>query len=117
MVCHVDRRWSGTIDQIRITPALIRSRGNIWIDWIALTDGEPQPAKPRPEICSERVVPKVRIPGISQADFADAFKVLDERLITNVPVCGFPYPIMGPGGAYGENWWQLDSSLNVAGAK
>ena len=24
---------------------------------------------------------------------------------------------MAPGGAYGSNWWQLDGSLNVAGAK
>ncbi|MGC9328380.1 MAG: MGH1-like glycoside hydrolase domain-containing protein, partial [Candidatus Hinthialibacter sp.] len=26
-------------------------------------------------------------------------------------------PVMGPGGAYGENWWQLDSSLTCDGAK
>ncbi len=63
------------------------------------------------------MVPRVSLPGIRQADFADAFKVLDECLITDVPVEGFTYPVMGPGGAYGENWWQLDSSLNASGAK
>jgi hypothetical protein len=68
-------------------------------------------------VASVRVVPKIRIPGISQVHFDDAFRVLDECLIVNVPVQGFTYPVMGPGGAYGENWWQLDSSLNLAGAK
>lgn len=62
-------------------------------------------------------MPQINLPGISQKDFHDAFNVLDECLITNVPVFGFDYPVMGPGGAYGENWWQLDSSLAIAGAK
>ncbi len=38
-------------------------------------------------------------------------------LVTDVPLNGFNYPYMAPGGAYGSNWWQLDGSLNVAGAK
>jgi hypothetical protein len=71
----------------------------------------------RPDVVSDNVVPVVSLPGISQADFRDAFKVLDECTITDTPVMGFTYPVMGPGGAYGANWWQLDSSLNLAGAK
>jgi hypothetical protein len=117
VVCHIDGRWSGTIDQIGIRIPLTRIRGDIWIDWIEISDGPPLQPRSRPDVSSERVVPRVTLPGIRQADFADAFKVLDECLIVNVPVQGFPYPVMGPGGAYGENWWQLDSSLNAAGAK
>lgn len=117
VVCHVDNSWKGTINQIRIRPGLLSMRGDIWIDWIAITDGAIRPAKPRPDVYSDNVVPRVTVPGISQSDFRDAFKVLDECLIVNVPVLGFNYPVMGPGGAYGECWWQLDSSLNLAGAK
>lgn len=117
VVCHIDGRWQGTIDQIavRIPPA--RIRGDVWIDWIEIADGVPLAPPRRPDVASERVVPRVSLPGIGQADFADAFKVLDECLIAHVPVHGFAYPVMGPGGAYGENWWQLDSSLNALGAK
>jgi hypothetical protein len=117
VICHVDNSWKGTINQIRIRPGLLSMRGDIWIDWIAITDGATRPAKPRPDVYSDNVVPRVTVPGISQSDFRDAFKVLDECLIVNVPVLGFNYPVMGPGGAYGECWWQLDSSLNLAGAK
>ncbi len=117
VVCHVDNRWKGTIEQIRLRPGLLAMRGDLWIDWIAITDGAARPAQPRPDVCSDSVVPTLTVPGISQADFQDAFKVLDECLISNVPVLGFNYPVMGPGGAYGECWWQLDSSLNLAGAK
>jgi hypothetical protein len=117
VVCHVDGRWSGTIDQIAVRFPITRIRGDLWIDWIEIGDGPPRAAPRRPDVASVRVVPKIRIPGISQAHFDDAFRVLDECLIVNVPVQGFTYPVMGPGGAYGENWWQLDSSLNLAGAK
>jgi hypothetical protein len=117
VVCDVDTRWQGIIDQIRIRPALLCLRGDLWIDWIALTDGAVRPAPSRPDVCSDAVVPRITVPGVTQTDFQEAFKVLDECLICNVPVHGFRYPVMGPGGAYGENWWQLDSSLNLAGAK
>ena len=117
VVCHVDNSWKGTINQIRIRPGLLCMRGDIWIDWVAITDGAIRPARPRPDVCSDNVVPRVTLPGISQSNFQDAFKVLDECLIVNVPVLGFNYPVMGPGGAYGECWWQLDSGLNLAGAK
>lgn len=117
VVIHVDGRWSGVVDQIHILPALIGVSGDIWIRRITVTDGFSAPIKPRPDVASGNVVPKVMLPGIEQATFADAFKVLEECLISNVPVHGFTEPVMGPGGAYGENWWQLDSALACDGAK
>jgi hypothetical protein len=111
VVIDMENRWAGVVDQLHILPALIGSSGDMWISRIAVTDGAPAPARPRPDVASAAVVPKVTLPGIDQAGFADAFKVLDGCLIGNVPVHGFTEPVMGPGGAYGENWWQLDSSL------
>jgi hypothetical protein len=46
VVCHVDNSWKGTINQIRIRPGLLSMRGDIWIDWVAITDGAIRPAKP-----------------------------------------------------------------------
>lgn len=117
VVCHVDGRWKGTIDRIAVCPGTMFRRGEVWIDRIAITDAPARSAVPRPDVCSERVVPRVILPGISQKDFREAFKVLDECLVVDVPAAGFEHPFMGPGGAYGENWWQLDTSLNLAGAK
>lgn len=117
VTCHIDERWHGTIDQIRIRPASNWWRGDMWIDWIKVTRGEPRSLAARPDLCSPSVVPQITIPGISQTEFAEAFKVLDECLVVDVPLNGFNYPFLAPGGAYGENWWQLDGSLNMAGAK
>jgi hypothetical protein len=117
ITCHVDGKWEGTIDRIIIQPAQMWWRGDIWIDWIAVTAGEPRIMEPRPDLVSERIIPKISIPGISQSGFRDAFRVLDECLVTDVPMKGFNYPFLAPGGAYGQNWWQLDGSLNIAGAK
>jgi hypothetical protein len=117
VVCHMDSQWKGTIDRIKILPAQMWRRGDIWIDWIAVAPGEAKPARQRPDVCSAGVVPQIKLPGIAQRDFEDAFKVLDECIVTDVPLNGFNYPYMAPGGAYGSNWWQLDGSLNVAGAK
>jgi hypothetical protein len=117
VVCNVDGRWSGTIDRIVIQPALLRWRGDIWFDKIAIARGAPEPAPPRPDVCSPAVVPRLTLPGIAQAEFQDAFTVLDECLVTDVPAYGFSFPFMGPGGAYGPCWWALDTSLNLAGAK
>ncbi len=116
-ICHIDGKWTGTVDQIAIQPARMGQRGDIFIDWIAIARGEPKPAISRPDVCSSQVVPFIEVPGVSQENFRDAFKVLDECLVTDVPLNGFTYPYMAPGGAYGENWWQLDASLNIAGAK
>jgi hypothetical protein len=117
VTCHIDGQWKGTIDRIGIRPAQMWWRGDIWIDWIAILAGDPRPRDPRPDLIGDQVVPVVSIPGISQEGFRDAFRVLDECLVTDVPIHGFNYPFLAPGGIYGENWWQLDGSLNMAGAK
>jgi hypothetical protein len=117
VVCHVDERWTGTIEQLKLRFPSAAMRGDIWINSIELADGPSRKVTARPDVCSDSVVPRISLPGTAQDHFSDAFKVLDECLITHVPVFGFNYPVMGPGGAYGECWWQLDSSLAVAGAK
>ena len=60
-------------------------------------------------------IPKIKLPGISQADFADAFQTLEECRIDSVPVKGFRYPFFAPGGQYGPDWWNIDSSLALRG--
>ncbi len=117
VVCHMDSRWKGTVYRIKILPAQMFQRGDIWIDWITVSSGAVKPAGQRPDVCSAGVMPQLILPGIRQQEFEDAFKVLDECIVTDVPLNGFNYPYMAPGGAYGSNWWQLDGSLNVAGAK
>lgn len=62
-------------------------------------------------------IPEISFPGISQVDFSDAFNVLDECTVTQLPCNGFEYPFMGPGGHYGGNWWLRDSTLTLNGAK
>ncbi len=117
VVCHMDQHWKGTVDRIKIQPAIMWQRGDIWIDWIGITKGENKETNLRPDLCSDNVIPHIKLPGISQNDFKEAFKVLDECLVVDVPLNGFNFPFMAPGGAYGQNWWQLDASLNIAGAK
>lgn len=106
----------GKISQVRVMPYVHGRQGDIYIDSIRITNGPPPETRLRPDVCSNAVVPLIDLPGITQTDFQDAFKVLDECIFVNVPIMGFPFPVMGPGGAYGENWWQLDTSLTQAGA-
>lgn len=117
VTCYMDSLWVGTIDQIKIRPAQMWMRGDIWIDWIKITKGNPKPMPPRPDLHSKNIVPVVNLPGIKQNDFQQAFDILDECLVTDIPMKGFNYPFLAPGGAYGQSWWQLDGSLNIAGAK
>jgi hypothetical protein len=117
VVCYLDGRSNGAIDQIRLRPGTMFRRGEIWIDRIVVAKGPPRPVVPRPDICSDRVIPRIELPGVSQSDFAEAFKVLNECLVVDVPIAGFEQPFLAPGGAYGQNWWQLDGSLNLAGSK
>ena len=56
---------------------------------------------------------KLSFPGITQEQFTDAFTVLEE--CKSIPALGFPYPFMGPGGQYGNCWWERDSSLTLLG--
>lgn len=114
---YANGEWAGTVDQVGITVPY-RIRGDIWFDTIELLNGEPEPERFRPDLCSDAVVPQISLPDISQAGFADAFAVLDEALVTDVPIGGFPYPVISPGGGYKPwGWWMIDSSLAVAGAK
>ena len=55
----------------------------------------------------------IRFPGITNQEFTDAFAVLEE--CKSVPALGFPYPFMGPGGQYGNCWWERDSALTLWG--
>lgn len=56
---------------------------------------------------------KIGFPGISQETFEDAFAVLEE--CKAAPVLGFRYPFMGPGGQYGNCWWERDTALTLNG--
>ena len=62
-------------------------------------------------------IPQIRIPNLSQEGFADAFAVLEECRVDVTPVDGFLYPFFAPGGAYGPNWWNIDSCLALNGYK
>ena len=118
VVCHMDEtKWCGTLDRISIKLGMLGHRGDMWIDRIAITGGQRRKLPERPDVRSDKVVPQIDIPGISQSDFQMAFDVMDEALVVDVPSKGFEYPFMGPGGEYGYCWWQLDTSLALAGAK
>ncbi|MBQ7445353.1 MAG: hypothetical protein IJS71_05385 [Clostridia bacterium] len=56
---------------------------------------------------------RIDFPGITQEQFDDAFSVLEE--CKAVPCLGFVNPFMGPGGQYGNCWWERDSSLTLNG--
>ncbi len=58
-------------------------------------------------------IPKIRLKGIKDTSFSEAFGVLEECKAE--PAKGFLYPFFAPGGAYGANWWNIDSSLALAG--
>lgn len=60
---------------------------------------------------------KIKFLGISQSDFEYAFECLENCKQTNAVDYGFNYPYFTPGGDYGEQWWQLDSSLALCGYK
>ena len=59
-------------------------------------------------------IPEIRLQGVSQEEFAAAFAVLEECRVDR-PVKGFVYPFFAPGGMYGANWWNIDSSLALSG--
>ena len=52
-------------------------------------------------------------PGITQEQFADAFRVLEE--CKQEASHGFEHAYFGPGGQYGHCWWERDSSLTLSG--
>jgi len=56
-------------------------------------------------------------PGITNEDIAYALECLDECKQPMAEKYGFMHPYFTPGGAYGRQWWQLDSSLALSGYK
>ena len=60
---------------------------------------------------------KITFPGISQADFDYAIDCLEVCKKPEAKKYGFSYPYFAPGGMYGAQWWQLDSSLALCGYK
>jgi hypothetical protein len=118
LTCHIDRRWSGHIDQIELLSAQRWLRGDVWIDWIEIGNGPPETPVPRPDVGSPVVTPRINIPGLSQLSWADAFKVMDENLTVDVPYLGFNYPFLLPGvEARNGGWWLGDDSRHVEGLK
>ncbi len=73
-------------------------------------------AAQKDSISMNREIPVINFPGISQADFSDAFHVLNECVV-KVPGYGFSYPFIAPGGHYGGCWWQLDASISLQATK
>ena len=120
VTCYMDVSVRGPIDQVAFDLPFSTIRGDLWIRRIQITAGDPAPPWERPDLASDRVVPRIRLPGITQAEFADAFKVLDECLTVDVPLYGFTHPVLTPDGhgvVYGEGWWEEDSSVGITGAK
>lgn len=116
LTCFFDGKWQGVVDRISLAIPQSVMRGDLWIDKIEIGTGIPEPTLPRPDLASAQVVPRIDIPHLSQSGFADAFKVMDETLIVDVPLYGFTHPVNTPG-AYEENWWTMDSSMALKGAK
>lgn len=57
----------------------------------------------------------IQCPNIKQTDLEYAIKCLEACKQDDAAAYGFPYPYFTPGGAYGKQWWQLDSSLSLRG--
>lgn len=120
IVCHLDDdvSWTGEISQLSIVMGLQGMRGDIYLDWIALTDGPPRMKPEKPDVCSTEIIPQLSLPGVTQADFAEAFKVIDVAMVyDNLPLYGFSYPHSSPGGAWPKQWWLNDTTLPLPALK
>lgn len=60
---------------------------------------------------------QICFPGVLQDDFEYAIECLEACKQDHAREYGFNYPYFTPGGAYGKQWWQLDSSLALCGYK
>ena len=60
---------------------------------------------------------QISFPNISQEEFEYAFACLEACKQSDAADFGFNYPYFTPGGEYGKQWWQLDSSLALSGYK
>lgn len=54
---------------------------------------------------------------LQQSDLEYAIECLEACKQEHAREYGFRYPYFRPGGGYGEQWWQLDSSLALSGYK
>lgn len=54
---------------------------------------------------------------LQQSDLEYAIECLEACKQDHAQKYGFNYPYFTPGGAYGKQWWQLDSSLALCGYK
>ena len=62
-------------------------------------------------------VMKIVFHDIKQSEFACAIECLNLCKQENAPENGFEHPYFMPGGVYGKQWLQLDSSLALSGNK
>ena len=60
---------------------------------------------------------RIKFPGIEQTDLDYAVGCLNNCMQSDASEFGFNYPYFTPGGSYGKQWWQLDSSLALSGYK
>ena len=58
---------------------------------------------------------QIVFPSITQKDFDYAIECLELCKQDHAKAYGFNYPYFTPGGAYGKQWWQLDSALALRG--
>lgn len=58
---------------------------------------------------------KIQCSYINQSDLEYAIETLEMCKQDHAQGCGFNYPYFAPGGGYGKQWWQLDSSLALRG--
>lgn len=118
VVCHLDDvAWTGTLEEFRISFAKSLG-GEVFVDRIALTGGEPRVVPARPDIRGRHGIPVVTVPGVTQDQVAAAYAVLADAVVHDpLPVNGFPTPFLAPGAGgafYGNNWWVLDASLAMS---
>ena len=60
---------------------------------------------------------KISFPYVSQEHLDYAVHCLETCMQEDAKDFGFNYPYFTPGGMYGKQWWQLDSSLALCGYK
>lgn len=60
---------------------------------------------------------EIKCSFLQQSDLEYAIECLEVCKQDHAQKYGFNYPYFTPGGAYGKQWWQLDSSLALCGYK
>jgi len=113
LTAHLDEvDWEGAIDRVWLQFPNGQA-GDIWIAEIGIGPGQPRVRPAKPDVLGK--LPQLTLPGITQAQFEDAFAILDEAVVYDpLPFNGFPAPFLAPGAGgayYGNNWWVLDASL------